>query len=279
MSSFLPVCSSSFSAAARSRPSRARSAARRSRWTGPARSGPDRTVLSVGGRRRSRRSGSVSRSSAAQLGLERGSTRRLNRAGIRWRGLIPWSLTEPAELHHHACSAPIDVARPPGPVAGRIGRRPRRDHHRLAAGQRGPQRLGDERHERVQQPQQPVQHLAEHPPGGRRAGRRRPARPWPAPGTSRRPRPRRSGRAGRRPWRTRSRRRAVDLGDHPVQPGQDPARRRRSAAAGSSPSTVAPLSSANRVAFHSLVQKLREPGDPLLADRHVGARDWRRGRG
>ena len=38
--------------------------------------------------------------------------------------------------------------------------------HRLAAGQRDPQLLGDERDDRVQQPQQLVQHVPEHPPGG-----------------------------------------------------------------------------------------------------------------
>ena len=65
--------------------------------------------------------------------------------------------------------------------------------------------LGDERHERVEQPQQPVEHVAEHARVAfARPRRRQRAASWPARRTSRRTRPRRSGRAPRPPWRTRS---------------------------------------------------------------------------
>ena len=50
-----------------------------------------------------------------------------------------------------------------GGVAEAAVGRPVGDDHRLAAGQRGPQRLGDERDDRVQQPQRDVEDLAEHP--------------------------------------------------------------------------------------------------------------------
>ena len=45
--------------------------------------------------------------------------------------------------------------------------RPVRDHHALAVGEGLPQGVGDERHHRVQQPQQPVEHGAEHGAGPR----------------------------------------------------------------------------------------------------------------
>ena len=66
------------------------------------------------------------------------------------------------------------------------------------AGQRLPQRLGDERHHRVQQPQQRVEHRGQHR-GGVLVRPLGTAAPWPVPGTSRRTRPTRSGRAPRRP--------------------------------------------------------------------------------
>ena len=114
-----------------------------------------------------------------------------------------------------------------------------------------------------------------HPsgPSGTKAPRH-PAPAWTARRTSRHTCiPRRSGRAVAHlgelePLELRSTS-AVDV----RQPRQDPAvhrgqlvgRRQRN------PSTVAPLIRANRVAFHSLLQKFREPWHPLLTDRHVAA--------
>ena len=106
-----------------------------------------------------------------------------------------------------------------------------------------------------------VEHVAEHPAGDARPPRRpRRAAAWPARRTSRRPRPRRSGTARRRPSRTRSPRSARRPRRRPCC-SRD--RIQRSAAdsslgaAAARPSTVAPFISANRVAFQSLLQKLR----------------------
>src|SRR5690606_12121500 len=46
----------------------------------------------------------------------------------------------------------------------RFGGRPRGDHHRLTAGEGGPQSLGDERHERVQLSEQVIEDVPQHSP-------------------------------------------------------------------------------------------------------------------
>src|SRR5690606_40976380 len=54
---------------------------------------------------------------------------------------------EPPHLGHHPLQGPhLSLGRVVPPL--RLGHRPRRDHHRLAPGQRGPQLLGDEREDR-----------------------------------------------------------------------------------------------------------------------------------
>ena len=113
-----------------------------------------------------------------------------------------------------------------------------------------------------------------------RAARRR-AAAWPARRTSRRPRPRRSGRARRSLGELEGLEVRVDLGDHVLQPGQDPPVGRRTArrAAAAAPSTVAPFISANRVAFHSLLQKLRRALAPTPRRPARRRRGWRRGPG
>ena len=75
--------------------------------------------------------------------------------------------------------------------AGRC--RPLCDDQRFAAGECLPQRLGDERHHRMQQLEQRVEHRGQH--RGRVLDYRRPTAPSRARRTSRRTRPRRSGRA------------------------------------------------------------------------------------
>ena len=163
-----------------------------------------------------------------------------------------------------------------GRRVGERERRPGGHHHRVLAGQRAPQLVGDERHDRVQQPQHLVEHEPEHPARGLGPPARRPrsAAPWRAPGTSRRTRPRRSGTAPRKPCRTRT-----------ARAGRPPRRSRWTGGRGSTGrrSTQiswidrargrwsAPFISANLVAFQSLLQKFREPGRPVLADRLVAA--------
>ena len=170
------ACVGSLRAAARSFSSRLRSAA-----TSIA---PDRSSSTVtpAGRRASRSARSrrrpgravasdrISASCAASpVRVEAGDPRRHPLARAQ-----PLVGAEPADLgdqrlqrRRPRASAAASAAR----AAASGQRRPRRDHERLAAGQRGPQRLGDERHHRVQQPQHDVEHVAEHPPGdlGRRA--------------------------------------------------------------------------------------------------------------
>ncbi len=79
-------------------------------------------------------------------------------------GLEPLVVAEPP----HLGDKPLDRAhgRLGGPVgSGRVCDRPRSHDQRLPAGQGRPQLLGDERGQRVQEPQQGVEHVSEHQPG------------------------------------------------------------------------------------------------------------------
>ena len=154
-------------------------------------------------RRRARPAGPATGSAARARRCRRRPARRAGRppAGS---GCSPWSERNRRTSVTTRCSAASSASAASSISARSAAGQAARDH-RLAAGQRGPQLLGDERDDRVQQPQQLVEHVPEHPAGGvgrRRRRRRAPA--WPARRTSRRRRPRRSGRARRRPWRTRT---------------------------------------------------------------------------
>ena len=177
-----------------------------------------------------------------------------------------------------------------GVARGRLARprhrtpcRPARRHHdRVPAGQRRPQLLGDERHHRVQQPQQPVEHVAEHragdlrpdrPPAGPSSRPVRPGWPWPAPGTSRRTRPRRSGRAPRRACRTRTPRNSPSTSavtaasrDRIQRSGGGQARGR-----GQRVRHAGPVQQREPGGVPQLVAEVPGAGDPLLADRDVAA--------
>jgi hypothetical protein len=74
------------------------------------------------------------------------------RGVTRWPGLSPWSERNRRTSVTTFCSAASSssAASSISAVRGRPGRR----HHRLAAGERDPQLLGDERDDRVQQAQQ-----------------------------------------------------------------------------------------------------------------------------
>ena len=111
------------------------------------------------------------------------------------RSFSPWSLRNRRTSVTSFCMSVIVASQRIQREAGR--RRPVRDDQRLATGQRLPQRLGDERHHRMQQ-------LEQQCPGPRPARRwcgksRPPAALSQARRTSRRTRPRRSGTAIRRP--------------------------------------------------------------------------------
>ena len=166
---------SSFSAAARSLVSRARSAA-----TSIA---PDRSSSTVAVRTDSDAVGANPSAGGLEPGqrpdqrLVRGEPVAVEPAepgGDPLRGPQPLIGPEPAHLGDHVLQR-RDLGLGGRVEPGRVGLRPGRDHQRLAAGQRRPQRLGDERHHRVQQPQHGVQHVAEHQPGAPGRPRRRPA--------------------------------------------------------------------------------------------------------
>ena len=118
---------------------------RRRRWTGPARP------------RRRRRGPAVAvavkplgrldqpQQPADLLLVAAGRTPRpANRAGIRWAGLTPCALEELPDQHHPGLQLE-DVVLGRLVLPGLLAPRPGGDHDRLAAGQRRPQRLGDER--------------------------------------------------------------------------------------------------------------------------------------
>ena len=159
---------------------------------------------------RPRRSGRPGRRAAATtLRRTRGSVRRWT-AGPRRACAATRS---PAGYGSGAARRPVPAAVPSSATAAASRRpglgRPWRERERsppsrVSPDERAPELVGDERDDRVQQPQHGVQAPAEH---RARAVGRRPARPaaapWPARRTSRRARPRRSGRARRRPCRIR----------------------------------------------------------------------------
>ncbi len=86
---------------------------------------------------------------------------------LRWPQ--PLIRAEPADLGHQPHQR-LDHG-----LGGRIGVgghrcRPVRHHHRVAAGQRRPQLVGDERHQRMDQPEQLVEHVPEDAAGQVRRG-------------------------------------------------------------------------------------------------------------
>ena len=158
-------CACSFCAAARSLVQPPRSAATSiapDRSSSTVRPAPTAT-RSARTRRPAARAGSAPGPAAR---ARPGRPRPARRAGpaTRWPGRRPWSDRNRRTSVTTSCSAAISASaagsRRAGSAAGHA-----RDDHRLAAGERRPQLLGDERHHRVQQPQHGVQHVAEHPPG------------------------------------------------------------------------------------------------------------------
>ena len=109
----------------------------------------------------SRASDRISGSCAASRRRPRPSSR----AATRWPGRSPWSERNRRTSVTTRCSAATSASAASSTryasAAGQAA-----VTHRLAAGQRRPQLLGDERDHRVQQPQQLVQHVPEHPAGG-----------------------------------------------------------------------------------------------------------------
>ena len=148
--------------------------------------------------RRRARSATPATATARDLGVQVRARRcPTSRAGTFCRSASPWSLrnrrTSVTSFCMSAirCAATASSAMPEGCGQSAITTD-------SPPGQRLPQRLGDERHHRVQQLEQRVEHGGQHRRGVRSRVLAR-AAPWPARGTSRRTRPRRSGRAPRRP--------------------------------------------------------------------------------
>ena len=162
-----------------------------------------------------------------------------------------------------------------------LSRRPVGDDDGLAAGERGPQRLGDERDDRVQQAQRDVEDLAQDPAGdlGRLAAREeRGLGQLDVPVEDLVPREVVQGVGELRELVVVVVR--VDLGDDACSAGTGSSGRWPTCCStgGSSPSTVAPFISAKRVAFQILLAKLRDPGpSPRRSARRC--RGWRRGEG
>ena len=156
---------------------------------------------------------------------ERGAVEPVSRAGDPLAGLEALVGAEPADLGDQPLQRGDLAPRRRRRARRRLGGRPSARRPDSPPVSVGPQLLGDERRRSGAAAAAATSSTcAEHAPGRLAAARPRRAAPWPARGTSRRPRPRRSGTARRRPWRTRSPRRARrPRRSTSLQPGQDPA--------------------------------------------------------
>ena len=81
------------------------------------------------------------------------------------RNLRTWVTSRISEAISASASGSRSAGAFPGPGAGGLAARPGGHHDRVLAGQRGPQLLGDERDQRVQQPQQRGRARSRAPPG------------------------------------------------------------------------------------------------------------------